>query len=817
MSNNDNIYNILNNFNKITKDAAAPTAATPVVKTKLQESMEQVVNEKYMGFKKTVAAVKKGGSAEDPEAVAAAIGRKKYGKEKFQKAAAAGKKLDEKAVNPYAVGMAVAKKKAGITAKPAHDLPKKVVKKAHEIAKKIDEKIEPPIKTNPAEKGKHSGKTIAELKKAMAAVKEKMAGFKERGVKVPEKVRGLFSELTFAIRAKQAHGGKWSEIKNEGLAEGDLRTDRMNAAQQDFYAKNPGHKRDDREIKSVGGRLATKVSPTGGVPVVTKKSITSFKEGDGSDTITPNWAKYVVKQIYNSDGEVTMTDLFDEGIPGLHKMFMDVAAELGLDADEDFMEVESEVLERLEDIVKGGHELDEGWEDMAKDVSRKAKEKGTGKFDKKEISTGTVYTRKYNPKSGETDDTENVSAEKRGRGRPKKSAFEDMSTIDKMISESFGELFEGAAWRPVGDPVSKAAPAAGAVGSGIKVSPMPSLGASAPAAATGSVQGGVWTATPPKAGQPGVAVPQGLDEVDAEMEDMRKMAGLKGGQKKLDRDHDGKLTGNDFAMLRKGLEEGGNEMEEHLDKVQWLMGPPNYFSRDGAEEAAYYSKDPDLWAGSEWEVELDEGDMEEGNAFSGAVAKAKADGIQPGETINVGGKEYDLKEGDDALNQMRRIAGLKECGMSPISGAAADMHDEQGSMNISTNQNSSGAKSVTITADGDAAGSLMQMLKLAGMGGGEQAAEPQGMVVIAQDSEEGQEQDYEEMDEEKDPRYQASTTPDEQVAPVQALTKGGNGDVAGQEKKMKPGGYQFGDNNLAMQESLSAQLMKEYNSIKIKK
>ena len=95
MSNTDNIYNILNNFNKIAKDAPAPVAATPKAKTKLQESMEQVVNEKYMGFKKTVAAIKKGGSAEDPEAVAAAIGRKKYGKEKFQKAAAAGKKLGE--------------------------------------------------------------------------------------------------------------------------------------------------------------------------------------------------------------------------------------------------------------------------------------------------------------------------------------------------------------------------------------------------------------------------------------------------------------------------------------------------------------------------------------------------------------------------------------------------------------------------------------------------------------------------------------------------------------------------------------------------
>ncbi len=57
--------------------------------------VEQKLTEKYMGFKKTVAAIKKGGSAEDPEAVAASIGRKKYGKEKFQKAAAAGKKLGE--------------------------------------------------------------------------------------------------------------------------------------------------------------------------------------------------------------------------------------------------------------------------------------------------------------------------------------------------------------------------------------------------------------------------------------------------------------------------------------------------------------------------------------------------------------------------------------------------------------------------------------------------------------------------------------------------------------------------------------------------
>jgi hypothetical protein len=48
---------------------------------------------------------------------------------------------------------------------------------------------------------------------------------------------------------------------------------------------------------------------------------------------------------------------------------------------------------------------------------------------------------------------------------------------------------------------------------------------------------------------------------------------------------------------------------------------------------------------------LDE-EPNEGNAFGAAVAKAKADGIQPGEKVTVGGKEYPVKEGtievDDA-------------------------------------------------------------------------------------------------------------------------------------------------------------------------
>jgi len=53
--------------------------------------------------------------------------------------------IDEKVREPYAIGMAAAKKQAGITR--THDLPKSVIKKGHEIAKKVmaREALEPPF------------------------------------------------------------------------------------------------------------------------------------------------------------------------------------------------------------------------------------------------------------------------------------------------------------------------------------------------------------------------------------------------------------------------------------------------------------------------------------------------------------------------------------------------------------------------------------------------------------------------------------------------------------------------------------------------
>ena len=99
--NHNNIYNILGKLASLTPKEEPVKQEPQKIYESVEaqgsvmagvKSVEANLQEKYMGFKKVAAAAKKGG-ARDPEAVAAAIGRKKYGKKAFQKAAAAGKKM----------------------------------------------------------------------------------------------------------------------------------------------------------------------------------------------------------------------------------------------------------------------------------------------------------------------------------------------------------------------------------------------------------------------------------------------------------------------------------------------------------------------------------------------------------------------------------------------------------------------------------------------------------------------------------------------------------------------------------------------------
>ena len=193
-----------------------------------------------------------------------------------------------------------------------------------------------------------------------------------------------------------------------------------------------------------------------------------------------------------------------------------------------------------------------------------------------------------------------------------------------------------------------------------------------------------------------------------------------------------------------------------------------------------------------------EADMEEGNAFGDAVSKAKEDGIQKGETIKVGGQTYPVKESQ-----------LDECGeMGPM---ANGMDQQEGRMSVNMNTSTDGNKSITITADGAKADELASLLRLSGLDmHGHEDVQQEPVITIG---------------EEKDTRYQASTTPNEHVMSTDVQLKGGDGEVAGKEKEMVEGGSaRFSDNPKSVQHtkeskqsSVSLSFLKEYESILQKK
>jgi hypothetical protein len=89
---------------------------------------------------------------------------------------------------------------------------------------------------------------------------------------------------------------------------------------------------------------------------------------------------------------------------------------------------------------------------------------------------------------------------------------------------------------------------------------------------------------------------------------------------------------SDEVMTQLSSEESDDSGDSALSFLKQMLASRNgemAQSEEGSEEES---------------EEVQEADVEEGNAFSGAVAKAKADGVQPGEKINVGGKEYPVKE-----------------------------------------------------------------------------------------------------------------------------------------------------------------------------
>jgi len=163
-------------------------------------------------------------------------------------------------------------------------------------------------------------------------------------------------------------------------------------------------------------------------------------------------------------------------------------------------------------------DLDEGWEDMMKANKDRAKEKGTGKFDSKKTSTGTQYTRKASTFTDGGDDSDTKKA--KAKAKKTDEGIADMakkagSALKKAGSKALDKLGHGSDEDMIKDLQKK----------------------------TGM----------PQTGKKPAAV---------------KNEALKGGQKKLDVDKDGKLEKSDFAKLRssKGVKEAAKPDFLDMDK-----------------------------------------------------------------------------------------------------------------------------------------------------------------------------------------------------------------------------------------------------------
>jgi len=250
-----------------------------------------------------------------------------------------------------------------------------------------------------------------------------------------------------------------------------------------------------------------------------------------------------------------------------------------------------------------------------------------------------------------------------------------------------------------------------------------------------------------------------------------------------------------LAKLKRdtGIESPKNDLEEELDELAKLAGlqvresaKPDFLDldKDG-------NKSEPMKAASTQKSNDEE--MEEGNEFSGELAKAKAAGAKE---FEVDGKKYPVKED----------VQIDECGMSPMGGMAADMDADN--LNINTNYSAKdGRKSITVNAEGELAEQLAAMLKMAGLAGDKpEQSEPSVKVVQLTPSEEQVEEEY-------------ANEPNEQVATVDAIID--QGEDLNRQKKQFADKPKAGDNPMAEEfdpiEAMGRKLMKEYESIKLSK
>jgi hypothetical protein len=189
------------------------------------------------------------------------------------------------------------------------------------------------------------------------------------------------------------------------------------------------------------------------------------------------------------------------------------------------------------------------------------------------------------------------------------------------------------------------------------------------------------------------------------------------------------------------------------------------------------------------------------------------------------------KEADKEKKATMKESQIAECG--DMMGQMGQQQPESG-MNVNTSIDTrTGRKTVSISADGESADQLMQILKLSGMGGGQAMGDVDGdgdhdMSDHAQEMGGGDVQvelvplahaegGFKGGDEEVEETY--ANDPNPQTQGIDAQLR--QGTDLNKEKTMHKHSYRQGDNPMAMKEAkelelLEAELMEELDSIKVK-
>jgi len=820
-----NIYDILNKFQSLDSKPDPKVEQQPKAKTRLQESID-TVSEKYMGFKKVAAAAKAGG-AKDPDAVAAAIGRKKYGKEKFQKAAAKGKKLGEEQGVAEGSGdksfedmnRAELLDYLNMSPREAADMTNKDLRDACEEKTKDVSEVAPP--------GAKAERMVKHIKKGYA--KDGKLTDKERSIayatawkahkagKVEEATQALQTLVAAGMTAEQITEG-WDDMlkavekkhKEQKDKEGTGKFDKTKISTGTVYTRKydaDGMSNTDDEVKPEGEkrkRGRPKKSAFESKSTAEKMIAEAYTAEGGPQLVDiPAYQRKAAGQNF----PLKVADLEPKGVISSKQGLADLKNQLGMKEEEHEVSArepedmkEDSQLSYEQDLLKKGvgdqmyNELEAAMQDPNFDLT----------------ANEPLYNALYDYYTDNNEMPYDVAKARTG-------------TPDEWIMNKMQELF----------------------------------------GSTDQEQQG----------------PED-NNMDKELAEMMRLAGMPVNEQ----------SSNDAKKVSKGVWAiasmgGGDAGYEWLDRWNDPIGDAwrGYFESNVSDKMdfdqylaqnvdpkvlAQYASDVNGWVNDARfdlsETKMSEADMEEGNEFTAArvaAIKAGKDSFTvDGKTYKVTGDTSDEKKMEEAVTEgeecpkchcdpcecddkekvdervmvkpdgtttqsfAQQMAAksaeqepqgfidgdeeVKECGP----GYEMDQGQE-GRMNVSTNMSSDGNKSVTISAEGEAAEELMQMLALAGM----KAKQPMPQ-------EENVHQQMAAVEEEKDPRYQASTTPEEEVMPVQVQTKGGNGEVAGKEKAMhKDGAARFSDNPLAMKESMDdlgnmgRDLMKQYNSIKVQK